>query len=311
MAMKKDAVLISDVWKSFGKKSVLCGLSMRVPSGSIYAFLGRNGEGKTTTMRLLMDMLQPDRGATEILGQKSRNNPLLRRRIGYVPEQPFFYPWMRVEEILSFVRQSMKERWDAGRAAELIRRLDLPLASPFGSLSTGIKAKVSLTAALAHNPEILLLDDPISGLDAVVRREFLETLVEIAHDGACTIVFSSHIISEIERVADEVGLLNDGKLLLETSLETLKKSTKTVLLTFAAPPPSEVFDSLGAHLLRLEQEEGSAFLCLRDVTPEVLQRIENIPDCRAEVRDPDLEEIFFQYTKDTKLQATHGKEAQK
>ncbi|MFH0801433.1 MAG: ABC transporter ATP-binding protein [bacterium] len=308
--MDNDAIVLSDLRKSYGKKEVLKGLSMRVKKGSIYAFLGRNGEGKTTTMRLLLDMLHPKSGTIEVLGEPPRNNPSLRKRIGFVPERPVYYEWMRVSEIFSLVRGAQRDRWDEKYAEELLSAFSIPREKIFGSLSAGMKAKVALTAALGHRPELLLLDDPISGLDAVVRREFLETLVDLAHGGGCTIFFSSHIVTELERVAEDVGLLLDGRLAFQCSLEELKKRTRRVRLLFTGGSPPDLGILCGERLLSLENEQNGVLLTLREADPELLKRIENLPGCRAEFLEMDLEEIFVAWTRDRVTQKNDsGKEA--
>jgi len=308
--MDNDAIVLSDLRKSYGKKSVLKGLSMRVKKGSIYAFLGRNGEGKTTTMRLLLDMLHPESGMIEVLGEPTRNNPSLRKRIGFVPERPVYYEWMRVPEILSLVQGAHGERWDEKYAEELLSAFSIPRENTFGSLSAGMKAKVALVAALGHRPELLLLDDPISGLDAVVRREFLETLVDLAHEGGCTIFFSSHIITELERVAEDVGLLLNGKLAFQCSLEELKKKTRRVRLLFAGCSSPDWKILCGERLLSLENEQNGALITLRDSDSELLKRIENFPGCRAEFLEMDLEEIFVAWTRNREVpKNNNGKEA--
>ena len=297
--MNQDiAIKINDMYKSFGKNKVLRGLSMEVPAGSIYAYLGRNGEGKTTTMRLLMNILTPDAGKLEVLGMDPVSIPArVKLEVGYVPEVPYFYKWMRTREILDFIADAFGNRWDSGRAQGLTRRLKLPMDSLFGDLSMGVRAKVSLVAALAHNPKVLLLDDPTSGLDAVVRRQFLETLVELVDESGCTVLFSSHIITDLERVVDRVGLLQDGQLVLDTPLEELKEKVKRFRLVQKGDAETgNLREELGSRVLSWNLQGRQVSGVLRDLDGETFRILKDREDLGCEFITMDLEEIFVALT---------------
>jgi ABC-2 type transport system ATP-binding protein len=213
--------------KFFGSKRVLDRLDLAVPKGAIYALLGDNGAGKSTTIRILTGLLQPDAGRAFVLGQDCwRGAYALRHRVGYVPEKPRFYDWMTVAEIGGFTagfhREGYRERYLA-----LVDRFGLERAGKLANQSKGAYAKVGLALALAADPEVLILDEPTSGLDLFTRREFLGSMVELAAEGR-TILISSHGIAEIERVASHVAFLAQGQLLLAGPLDELKERTLRV-----------------------------------------------------------------------------------
>jgi ABC-2 type transport system ATP-binding protein len=231
--------------KVFGGKIVVNRLNLSVPQGAIFALLGGNGAGKSTTIRMLTGLLQPGSGSAEILGEDCWNQAIpLRHRIGYVPEKPRFYDWMTVREIGWFTAGFHKAGFFP-RYVELVQRFRLEPKARLRTLSKGGYAKVGLALALAPDPEVLILDEPTSGLDLFIRREFLASMVELAGEGR-TILLSSHNISEVERVASHVGFMAEGRLLLAASIEELRKRIVRVRLRFDGAPPDPA--SLGRLL---------------------------------------------------------------
>ncbi|MFM7148807.1 MAG: ABC transporter ATP-binding protein [Gemmataceae bacterium] len=208
--------------KFYGGRKVVDRLELTVPAGAVYALLGDNGAGKSTTIRMLMGLLPADGGKAEILGMdcwKAAHS--LRLRVGYVPEKPKFYDWMTVEEIGRFTGGF----YPAGyfeRYRSLLDRFGLPGGEKLKALSKGGYAKVGLALALAHDPQVLILDEPTSGLDLFTRREFLSSMVELAAEGK-TILISSHGVAEVERVASHVAFLSEGRLLLHGTLDELRQ----------------------------------------------------------------------------------------
>jgi ABC-2 type transport system ATP-binding protein len=236
--------------KRFGGKAVVDRLDLAVPAGAVYALLGDNGAGKSTTIRMLTGLLPPDGGRAEIFGLDCwKAAPVLRRRVGYVPEKPRFYDWMTVAEIGWFAAGFHAPGY-LPRYHELIDRFRLDHAARLKNLSKGGYAKVGLALALAFEPEVLVLDEPTSGLDLFIRREFLSSMVELAGAGR-TILISSHGVAEVERVASHVAFLAEGRLLLAAPLEELRKRVIRVKLTFDASPPDAA--ALGQAL---EQENS-------------------------------------------------------
>lgn len=217
-----DAVIhVQGLTKYFGNKKVVDRLDLAVPKGAIFALLGDNGAGKSTTIRMLTGLLPADRGRASILDHDCwQSAHALRFRVGYVPEKPRFYDWMTVQEIGTFTagfhHPGFRERYLA-----LLERFALERGAKLSTLSKGGYAKVGLALALAVDPEVLILDEPTSGLDLFTRREFLGSMVELAAEGK-TILISSHGIAEIERVASHVAILAQGQLLLTGALDDLR-----------------------------------------------------------------------------------------
>lgn len=209
--MTRSQLRTDGLVRSFGRHVVLQGLDLEVPAGTIYGFLGRNGAGKTTAIRVIMGILAPDRG-TLTLGATTvrRTTPRLRAGIGYVSQQQHFYPWMRVR-LLGWFVGAFYPTWDRARFVELCGRLAVPLHQRVGELSGGTRMKLALALAMAHRPPLLVLDEPTAGVDPVTRREILDLLATARDEGA-TVFFSTHQISEIEAIGDQVGILHEGRM---------------------------------------------------------------------------------------------------
>ncbi len=233
--------------KSFGGKIVVNRLNLEVPCGAIFALLGGNGAGKSTTIRMLTGLLEPDAGTATVLGEDCWTRAVaLRHRIGYVPEKPRFYDWMTVREIGWFTAGFHKSGF-LYRYVELIDRFQLDASTRLRALSKGGYAKVGLALALASDPEVLILDEPTSGLDLFIRREFLASMAELAGAGR-TILISSHGIAEVERVASHAAFMAEGRLLLADSIESLRKRLVRVRLRFDyAPPPPAALGTVLEH----------------------------------------------------------------
>lgn len=234
--MSDDAITTERLTVRYRGKTALDGLDLRVPRGSIFAFLGDNGAGKTTTMKVLTGLAPADSGRATILGLDCWSRAIeLRHRVGYMPERPRFYDWMTVSAIGWFTASFHRPGFLA-RYHDWASRLGLDPEKRLKDLSKGGYARVGLALALAPDPEILLLDEPTSGLDLLTRREFLTSLVELAASGR-TILISSHSIAELERACTHVGLLRDGKMILTATLEEMRKTVRRLSLRFASHPP--------------------------------------------------------------------------
>ena len=234
--MSDDVIVTERVVVRYRGKTALDGLDLRVPRGAVYAFLGDNGAGKTTTMKILTGLAPADSGRASILGLDCWARATeLRHRVGYMPERPRFYDWMTVSHIGWFTA-SFHHPGFLDRYREWTVRLGLDADKRLKDLSKGGYARVGLALALAPDPEVLLLDEPTSGLDLLTRREFLAGLVELAAAGR-TILISSHSIAELEKACTHVGLLREGKMILSTKLEELRKKVRRVSLRYADRPP--------------------------------------------------------------------------
>jgi ABC-2 type transport system ATP-binding protein len=231
-----DAIVIDELTVRFRGKAAVDKLSLAVPAGSVYALLGDNGAGKSTTMKVLTGQQPPDSGSATILGLDCYAQAYaLRHRIGFVPEKPKFYDWMNVAEIGWFAggfhRDGYRDRYQ-----EWVQQLRLDPKKKLRELSKGGYARVGLALALAAEPAVLILDEPTSGLDRRTRREFLATLVELAAEGR-TILVSSHSISELERFASHAAFVKDGKVILAATLDELANRFRRITFRTAASEP--------------------------------------------------------------------------
>lgn len=217
------AIEVRGLVKKFGRLEVLRGLDMTVEKGNVYGFLGRNGAGKSTTLRILNGILQAGGGTVELFGESmSAGNQSLRARIGYVAQEQHFYGWMTPKDLGAFVR-GFYPNWDDKLYQSLQASMDLPSDRKVETFSGGMKAKLGLALALAHNPPLLILDEPTAGLDPLARREFLQMVNDqISRDGN-TVLFSSHLVDEVERVCHMVGILERGVMIYQGTLDALSR----------------------------------------------------------------------------------------
>jgi ABC-2 type transport system ATP-binding protein len=228
---------IENLHKAFGRHEALRGLSLKVPEGSAYALIGANGAGKTTTIKTLMNIIRPTRGTIRILGVDSRKLGVAQlQHIGYVSENQDMPARLTVAEYLDYLRP-FYPTWDPELERSILQELRLPPDHRIGHLSHGMRMKMSLACALPFRPRVLILDEPFSGLDPLVRDEFMERLLHQA--GEMTILISSHELSEIEGVTTHVGFIDQGRLLFEESMTTLSDRFRQVRITLESPaaPP--------------------------------------------------------------------------
>ena len=219
--------------RRFGRKEAVRNLSLEVPAGSIYAFLGPNGAGKTTTIKMLMNILAPSGGQAEVLGRSAQTlDRAAFTRIGYVSENQKMPDWMTVRQFIDFCRPLYPD-WDEAFCQRLLKQFDLPLDRKLGQLSRGMKVKAALLTSLAYKPELLVLDEPFSGLDPLVRDEFIRGVLELTEESNWTVFVSSHDIDEVERLADWVGIINEGELKLSESTASLQGRFRQVEMTRA------------------------------------------------------------------------------
>jgi ABC-2 type transport system ATP-binding protein len=232
-----EPIVTERLTKYYGTKPVVNCLNLSVPKGSVYGFLGRNGAGKSTTIKMLTGMVHPDRGTARLLGEDSETlRPETRARIAYLAEGHPLYNWMTVGEAVRFTRAFYRQ-WNDGLLERILDHFELSRKAKLRRLSNGQRAQVSLALAIAPDPELLILDDPTLGLDTVVRRDFLESMIQIIQRQGRTILFSSHILGDVERVADRIGVLVDGVLRVDCPTDLFKESIRAVVLDFPSTPP--------------------------------------------------------------------------
>ncbi len=288
------AIEMIGVTKRFGRTLAVDAVSLAVPRGSILGFIGPNGAGKTTTIRMLMGLLAMDSGAARVLGYDvARQADEVRLRVGYVPEQHFIYRWMRVGEVVRFCR-SLYETWNDSLCDELLDQFDLPARKKVKALSKGMLVKLALLLAISHEPELLILDEPTAGLDPLIREEFLEGVLRsfTSADGR-SVLFSSHTLHDIQRVADSIAIINEGRLIMQCPADDLLTRTKRIRLTLSSDTPPPELTAMGIHH-RIDGRE--CILTVGDFSADTVAALSAVEGVEAvEVMDIALEEIFKDY----------------
>jgi ABC-2 type transport system ATP-binding protein len=237
------AIATTGLGKRFGRTRAVDDLTLAVPEGAIFALLGPNGAGKTTALRTIVNVHPPTAGSARVLGVDSRRlGPAELSRIGYVSEGQSLPDWMRVRRLLAFCR-TLYPTWNDDFAARLLRQFDLPLDARVRQLSRGMRMKASLLISIAYRPRLLVLDEPFSGLDPLVRDELVCGVLELASQEGWTVLVSSHDVDEVERLADWVGVLNAGRLALAEPMATLQARFRRVYATVTGAGPADAAPS--------------------------------------------------------------------
>jgi ABC-2 type transport system ATP-binding protein len=286
-----QAIEIQGLHYRAGKAFEIEQLDLHVPAGSIYGFLGPNGSGKTTTIRIILGLLRPLAGRVTVLGRPMPAlAPEILARTGYVPEQPHLDPTLTVRETLRF-QAAFYPTWEWSAAEQLLRLFELDPDQPFGRLSKGQKGKLMMLQALAQRPELLVLDEPTDGLDPVVRRDMLAALLEYVSNGQATVFISSHLVHELERICDWIGVMDHGRLITEVPMERLKNGIKRLRVTDA---PADPADPPFALLARETNGGSSETWVVRGWESDMAGYFDRIGASLHTVIDLDLEEGFVE-----------------
>ncbi len=290
------AVLTHDLTKSYQGTGAVRGLNLSVGRNRITAFLGRNGAGKSTTIKMLLGMTRPTAGDGTILGTQITNiaeNCKVRRKIAYVAEDKPLYGYMSVEQTIRFA-SSFYADWRTDVAERLIHDYELPLRRQVKRLSKGMRTKLALLLAFARRPELLILDEPSDGLDPVGIESLLQTLVAQASEGV-TIFFSSHQIAEVERVADHICILEKGCLLVDAPLDQLRQLYRRIDLVFPFVVPEDEFLIPGVEKIRTSGYQMSLFTSRN--SEAVVERAHRLSAVSIDVASVELREIFLETVK--------------
>lgn len=232
--MSEPIVAVRHLTRHYGTKVALDRVSFTIQSGQVCGLVGGNGAGKTTLIKHILGLLQAQLGSVLVFGfNPASNPPAVLSRIGYLSEDRDVADWMRVDELLSFT-QAFYPDWDPHFAHELLGMFELSVNQRLKTLSRGQLARVCLLTALAHRPELLVLDEPSSGLDPIVRRDIMSAIIRTVADEGRTVLFSSHLLDEVERVADQVVMLSRGKIVLDESLDSIKSRHRVITVRFAS-----------------------------------------------------------------------------
>lgn len=289
-----DAIITERLTKHYNGKRVVDTLNLRVPKGSVYGLLGRNGAGKSTAIKMLLGMVRPDSGRAELLGENIEQlSNATRARIAYIAERHPLYSWMTVEDAARFTR-AFYSTWNETLVDQILDHFALPRRQKIRRLSHGQQAQVSLALAVAPDPELLVLDDPTLGLDTVVRRDFLESMIQIIQRQGRTILFSSHILGDVERVADRIGILVNGVLRVDCRTEMFRESVRKIVLEFAGHPPES--PSIPG-LVSCRQIGSRLELVLVGYEDAQREAVKSLEPMSNELLDLNLEDAFIEYTR--------------
>jgi ABC-2 type transport system ATP-binding protein len=287
--MNEPAIAVQRLSKKFGQRAAVNDLTFQVPSGSICGFLGRNGSGKSTTIRMLMNLLSPSAGSARLLGLDCRkDHRQLMQRVGYVAEAPTLYDWMKVRDLIRFTSE-FYTAWNHQLVASLLDRFSVDRNQKIRHLSRGTYAQLALAIAMGGNPELLILDEPATGLDVMVRRDFLESMIQLIQHEGRTVLFSSHLVHEVERVADEVAIIDQGHLLAFARIDDLKREMRRVVVRGSSWQRQRV-DVPG--VLNTFTDGGELVVTVQDCDGSTRRAIEENGGEIVEVTGLSLEEIF-------------------
>lgn len=283
--------------KSFKGQPALDGLDLRVPTGSIFGFLGRNGAGKTTTIKLLMGMLKADGGTATMFGLPASNRDAAiktRERIGFVTEEKELYPYMTVDQIIRFTRPFFP-KWRDDLEQRYLKMFELPPNRKIPDLSKGMRSKLMLLLAISRDAELLILDEPTDGLDPAAVEDVLRELVTLSASARVTIFFSSHQLSEVEQIADHVSIIDRGKAIVGDSLDDLKARYRRRHIVFEKEPNAPVRWIDGVEHVRHEGRSVS-LLASRNVEA-LVEQARSIPGATVEQYPVTLKEIFLEHVR--------------
>ncbi|MBV9466762.1 MAG: ABC transporter ATP-binding protein [Solirubrobacterales bacterium] len=283
--------------KDYGSGRGLVGLDLEVRRGEVFGFLGPNGAGKSTTLRLLLDLIRPTAGSARVLGLDSVRDSLeIRRRVGFLPGDLVLYPKLTGRVVLDYLAQ-LRGGVDRRVRDELIERFDAEVDRPVRQLSTGNRQKLGLVQAFMHEPELLILDEPIAGLDPLVQQSFHALLAEVSAQGR-TVFLSSHTLSEVERVTHRLAILRQGRLVVVDSVENLRRvAVQRLEIEFASHVPAEEFRSLPA--VTAATSDGHTVTVSFEGSADAVVKAAATHEVRAiRPREDDLEEIFLRYYRD-------------
>jgi len=291
---RPPALSATGLSKDYGAGRGLFDLDLEVRRGEVFGFLGPNGAGKSTTMRLLLDLIRPTAGSARVLGLDTQAAGLeIRRRVGFLPGDFALYPKLTGREILGYFAE-LRGGVDPARRASLAERFEADLDRPIRALSTGNRQKIGLIQAFMHEPELLILDEPIAGLDPLVQQSFHALLAEVSANGA-TVFLSSHTLSEVERVAHRVAILRRGRLVVVDSVDNLRAvAVQRLEIEFAAPVAAEQFATLPG--VRTVDTQANRLTVAFEGSADAIVKAAAAHEVRAiRTHEEDLEEIFLRF----------------
>lgn len=288
-----NVIEINGLTKYYGKSRGIIDVSFAVEEGEMFGFIGPNGAGKSTTIRTLLGLIYPTSGSASVFGMDCiKSGPEIRRQVGYLPSEVFYYDGMRVIDLLRYSASFYKKDCSR-RIAELAAAMDLDLTRKIDDLSYGNKKKVGIVQGLLHEPKLIILDEPTGGLDPLMQQRFFDLLEQENKKGA-TVLLSSHILSEVQRLCDRIAIIREGRIIKVEKISTLREDNfKRFRLETRSRVREDLFKLDGVNNLQIT-ESGVSFLFKGDVNA-VVRRIAETDIRNIWVEDPDLEEIFIHY----------------
>ncbi len=291
MNLPEPVIQIEHLGKAFGVHTVLRQIDLVVPRGAVIGLLGTNGSGKSTLIKCLLGLLRRSAGSSRVFGEDSWSlSAGAKTRLGYVPQDVRVYSWMTAPQVIAYTA-AFYPSWDQALTDDLVRRWHVPTDRRVGSFSPGELQKLGLILALGHRPELLVLDEPVASLDPAARRDFLKSLLEVTQDEQHTVLFSTHITSDLERVASHVALLRDGRIALFEDLDVVKDRFKRLRIRAAADLPN-TFQVPGA--IRTEIDGATALVATTQSSSELIDDLRTRWQAEVHVEDLNLEDIFLE-----------------
>lgn len=289
----KKVIEIDNLSKFYGKTLGIEHLNLEVDEGEIFGFIGPNGAGKSTTIRILLNLIFPTGGSARIMGMDvSRESPAIKKFIGYVPSDANAYSYMNVREFLEYCIRFYKSG-DNGKIAGLARTFELDLRRKIGELSMGNRKKVSIIQSLIHNPRLLILDEPTTGLDPLMQSKFFE-LLRYENSRGMTVFFSSHILSEIQMLCKRVGIIRDGRIVKVEEIDNLrKKQLKKVKLVFPDKRSTQIFNIEG--MVKTNRLDNLVTFMFSGNMTDLVSAVNEFKIDDLTIEEPTLEEIFMHY----------------
>ncbi|NMA86719.1 MAG: ABC transporter ATP-binding protein [Tissierellia bacterium] len=276
--------------KYLGGDKILNDVNIHVKKGSIYGLIGPNGAGKTTLLKTLVDIYVPESGEVYILDENIQENVKVKSKIGYVADSLNFYPDFKLADVIDFYRNTY-ENWDEGRYIQLKNIFKLDEKKKIKSLSKGMKAQLAFMLNISISPEVLILDEPTSGLDPVIKRKVLDIIIDEVAENETTVLISSHHLGELERIADHIGIIHEGEILLEDSIDHLKSNVRKIQVAFKNGIPSEIENN--PDILRMENRGKVYEIIVNENIDIFMEEIRSYNPILLETIDMSLEEIFI------------------
>jgi ABC-2 type transport system ATP-binding protein len=287
-----NVIEIKNLTKNYGKSRGIIDVSLSVEQGEVFGFIGPNGSGKSTTIRTLLGLIHPTSGSAEIFGKSCTTNPEIRKELGYLPSEVFYYDNMRVIDLLKYSASFYKKDCTK-RINELAEIMDLDLKKKIDDLSFGNKKKVGIVQGLIHEPKLIILDEPTSGLDPLMQQKFFELIAQENKKGA-TVFLSSHILSEVQKMCERVALIKDGKIIKLEKMSALQENNfKRIKIEAPSNLDKTFFEMTGVSKLEIDGKAIS-FLFKGDIN-KVIKRLVQTEILNLSIDEPDLEEIFMHY----------------